>query len=295
VKSEDYYGQATAQKLFTDRYYKCFVYNGYPQFLSWNNYDPILSDVNVRKALGMAFDVDDWIKTKYLGLAVRITGTSHFLGPAYNRDVTPLAYDPEKATQLLEDAGWYDHDGDNIADKDGKPLEIGFLMPAGNKASEAFGQRLQAAYEKIGVRVKMEPLEWATFQDRRKHREFSSASLAWVSSTFEDDPYQIWHGSQSGKDMISSNDSGFHDAACDKLIEAGRRELDPGKRVALFQELQAKIYEQQPYMFMLNAPTKLAINRKIHGVKLYKLFPAVRLRDMYYEEGTPGTRPLNPN
>jgi len=249
----------------------------------------------VRLALAHAFDVNEWIRIKYLGLAVPITGTQHLLGKAYDRSLKPLAYDPEQATQLLEDAGWYDRDGDGVADKDGQPLEFSFLMPAGNKASEALGQRLQESFAKVGVRMRIEPLDWASFMEKRRNREFDSANLAWIQGEFEIDPYQIWHGSQSALHMRSSNDSGFHDAECDKLIEQGRRELDPTKRYAIWKELQDKIYEQQPYLFMLNPPIKIAVNKKIHGVKLYHLFPGVRLRDMYYPEGTPGTRPLSAN
>lgn len=293
LKTEDYYGAATEQPLFRDAFYKCFTYTGYPSFLSWNTLQPELSDPRVRLALAHAFDEDGWIATKYLGLGVRITGTQHFLGPGYDRSIPPVPHDPQRAVELLEEAGWYDRDGDGTVDRDGRPFEISFLMPAGNKASEATGQRLQAAFAEVGVRLAIEPLDWATFMERRRNREFDSANIAWVSGEFEADPFQIWHGSQAAPDLRSSNDSGFSDPQVDRLIEAGRRELDPEKRHALWREMQRLIHDAQPYLFMHNVPTKLAINRKLHGVRLYKLHPGIRLRDLYYEAGTPGTRPLD--
>ena len=75
-------------------------------------------------------------------------------------------------------------------------------------------------------------------------------------------------------------------------IERGRVELDPAKRSKIWKELHARVYELQPYLFGWNVPRKVAFNKNLRGVKLYKFTPGYRLRDMYYEEGTPGTRPL---
>lgn len=295
VKTEDYFGELTSQKLFTDKFYKAYSYVGQYGYTCWNMHRSKFKDVNVRTALAHAFDGAEWVATKYSGLAVQVTGPAFFLSPWYDQSVKPLAYDPELAEELLLDAGWYDRNGNGIVDKDGEEFVIEFLMPSGNKASESFGQKLQESYKKIGVGVTIQPLEWASFLERMLNRDFDACNLAWVLNEPESDPWQIWHSSEAAFAKRSSNHAGYADAATDALIEQGRVELDPDKREAIWHELHRRVYALQPYLFGQTPPTKFAFSRKLRGVKLYNFAPGYLVRDMYFEEGTPGTRPLNRN
>ena len=81
----------------------------------------------------------------------------------------------------------------------------------------------------------------------------------------------------------------------DRIIDTLKQEPDVDKRVPLWHQLHARIYELQPYLFGQTPPTKYAFSRKLHGVRLYTASPGYRVREMYFEEGTPGTRPLNRN
>lgn len=188
VKSEDFLGAATQQEAFTNNFYKAFTYLGNVGFTVWNVYRPQLSDVRVRTALAHAFDVKDWIRTNYQGLALPATFAMFRFGGAYNRDVDVYPYDLEKAQDLLADAGWIDRDGNGIVDKDGKDLTIQLMMPSGNKASETLLQKMQESFEKIGVKCSIQPFEWATFIERIRERDFDSANLAWALSDVEGDP-----------------------------------------------------------------------------------------------------------
>jgi len=295
VKTEDYFGALTAQKAFTDKYYKAYSYVGQYGYTVWNSQRSRFSDARVRTALAHAFDSAGWIATKYSSLAVAVTGPMFFLSPAYNRDVLPLAYDPDKAEELLVEAGWYDRNGDGTIDKDGEEFVIEFLMPAGNKASEAFGTRLQDSFARLGIKVQILPLEWASFIERLRNRDFDAANLSWTIPELESDPRQIWHSDEAPAAKRGSNYAGYADPLSDELIEKGRQELDFGKRQEYWKALHKRIYELQPYLFGQTPPTKYAINKQLRGVKLFNFPIGLRLRDLYYAAGTPGTRPLNGN
>ena len=292
VKSEDFMGAATRSETFTSNFYKAFTYVGNLGYTSWNMYNEKLSDVRVRQALAHAFDVRDWIRTNYQGLALTATGSMFRFGPGYNRDVKVVEYNVETAQELLAEAGWYDRDGNGIIDKDGVDFTLECLMPSGNKASEKFLQKLQESYEKIGVKVEIRQFEWATFLERILERDFESCNLAWVLNDVESDPFALWHSSEAAPDRRTSNHAGYRDEITDDLIERGRREIDPEKRHEIWRELHARVYSLHPYLFGWNVPRKIAFNKDLRGVKLYKFAPGYMLRDMYYEEGTPGTRPL---
>jgi peptide/nickel transport system substrate-binding protein len=230
-----------------------------------------------------------------MGLAVPVTGPAFFLSPYYNQDVQVLAYDPTRAEELLAEADWYDRNGDGNIDKDGQELTIEFLMPSGNKASEAYGQKLQESFGKVGIKVTIQVQEWASFLERILNRDFDCANLAWVMYDPESDPTQLWHGSYGALEKRSSNHAGLMDPEVDKLIDTLKVLPAESARIPLWHQLHARIYELQPYLFGQTPPTKYTFNRKLHGVRLYTTSPGYRVRDMYYEEGTPGTRPLNRN
>jgi peptide/nickel transport system substrate-binding protein len=293
VKTEDYKGENTAQKAFTDTYYKAYVYTGQYNYTTWNMTRSKFSDVRVRTALCYAYDVRGWIKSKYSGLAVPVTGPFFFLSPGYDRSVQPLPYDPDKAEELLTEAGWYDRNGDGTIDKDGEEFVIEFLSMAGNKASESYATKLQESFARVGVKLVLQPLEFASLQDRLKDRQFDAASLAWTIPELESDPRQIWHSAQAVPGLRSSNYSSYADPLTDELIEKGRHELDFEKRQEHWRAMHRRIYELQPYLFGQTPPMKLAINRKLRGVRLYNFPIGFRLREMYYAEGSPGTRPLS--
>lgn len=292
IKTEDFVGEQTRDEDFTSKCYKVLTYVGNLGYTSWNLYRPHLSDVRVRKALAHAFDVADWVRTNYEGLALWSTNSQFFFGPAYNHEVKGLPYDLDEAEDLLADAGWYDRDGNGIIDKDGQDFVLEVLMPSGNKASEKFLQAMQDSYRKVGISVKITPYEWATFLEHILDRDFDACNLAWTLPTPESDPEQIWHSKNAGRDDRTSNHAGLADDEVDRLIELGQRELDDAKRSAIWKQLHARIYELQPYLFGWNVPRKIAINKNLHGLKLYKFEPGFRMQDLYYKEGTPGTRPL---
>jgi len=294
VKTEDYFGELTNSELFKSKFYKAYSYVGQYGYTCWNMYRSKFSDVRVRTALAYAFDNKGWVASKYMGLAVPVTGPAFFLSPAYDHGVQVLPYDPGKAEELLAEAGWYDRDGDGIVDRDGENMVIEFLMPSGNKASEALGQKLQESYAKVGVKVVVQPLEWASFLERMLNRDFDCCNLAWVIPELESDPKQIWHSEEAVFEKRSSNHAGYADPLSDQLIDKLRMELDADKRQDLWHQLHKRIYELQPYLFGQTPPTKFAFSKKLRGVKLYNFAPGYRMRDMYFEEGTPGTRPLTP-
>ncbi len=290
IKSEDYFEGRTLEESFTKSFYKGYFYTGYFGFTGWNLYNPALKDPAVRKAIAHAFDFESYLANQYNGLGYQVTGPIPYISPVYNHDVKPLAYDPDLALEILEDAGWYDRDGNDIADKDGVELEIEFLYPNGNDASKLMGRALQKAVEPLGIKFNLETMEGATFFERVKKREFDSCNMAWVSD-LESDPEQLWHSKWGDQDIMSSNNSGLKDPEVDRLIEAIQAETDRGERAKLYKQFHAKIYELQPYLFMYSVPRKYAANLEVRGIRHTPISPGYVIRDWYYSDAkVPGTR-----
>ena len=275
VPSADYFGGRTADEAFTERFYKGYYFTPYMGYTAWNVKRPQLEDPRVRRALGLCFDWEGFIRGYYHGLAFRVTGDQWYASPTCDRSLEPLSFDLEGARELLTEAGWYDRDGDGRVDRDGVPLEIDLLMPAGNEVSETSGQLYQEQLAEVGVRLNLVPLEFATLSQRVLGRDFDALSLGMVLA-FESDPEQLWHSRWS--EGRSSNRSGIADEEVDRLIEAIQVELDDGRRTELFHRLQARVYELQPFLFGVAAPRRFAMARRVRGFQIFALDPGYSIR-----------------
>ncbi|MFO1011782.1 MAG: ABC transporter substrate-binding protein [Planctomycetota bacterium] len=290
MSADDYFGPATQSDAFTKRNYKGHFYSGNYWFTAWNLRRPQLADVRVREAIARAFDFEGFKNAKYKGLADVVTGPWMLNRPEYDKSVLQYPRDPARARALLEEAGWLDRDGDGVVDKDGVKLEIELLSDAGNAISRAFAAKLQEDLKAVGIALRYTALDSKAVDERKKKRDFDAVALAWALG-FETDPEQVWHSKWAPADAKGSNFGGFADERCDRLIEAGQKELDPEKRAAIWRALHARIYELQPYLFGYSPPRKFGMNKALFGLQLVAQDPNYVLRRWYYPAGTPGTRP----
>ncbi|MEZ5974904.1 MAG: ABC transporter substrate-binding protein [Planctomycetota bacterium] len=290
VKTTDYFGTRTEKKEFTENFYKGYIYLGQYGYTGWNLYKPQLAELPVRLAIAHAFDSNEYLETVYRGLARQVTGPFPFESAAYDHSVTPLEYSIDKAMDLLDEAGWYDRNGDGTRDKNGVELKIEFMYPSGNDASKTLGLKIQESLRELEIDVSLASVEWATFLDKIKRREFDACNLAWVPD-LESDPEQVWHSKWGAPDIEGSNNSGVRDAQIDAWIEAGQKELDFEKRQAIWHNIHRRLYyDIQPYLFGFNVPRKFAMSKRIRGLQSFAIDPGYSIRRWYFadpnEKGT---------
>ncbi len=289
ISSEQYFGAATAQEAFERRFCKGYYYLGAFNYIPWNLRRPKLADLRVRQALAHAIDLEAFVQTVAHGLAKLPTGPQCYFGPSYEHGVVRLGFDLARSEELLAAAGWYDRDGDGVADKDGQALEIEMLTLSGNTSAETFARMYQESLARVGVRLKVTPVDSATYFQRINERDFDAGMAGWSVDVTENDPMQLWHSRSAVAG--GSNHAGVIDPKVDALIERGQRELDDDTRHGLWRELHRYLYEEvQPYLYREAPPRKFALNKALRGVQFFKITPGYSLRRWYYPAGTPGTR-----
>jgi len=111
---------------------------------------PVLGDVQVRKAIRSAVDVDTIIESVFLGYPKPVW--TEFFRPPYNVcDVPRPAFDPDAARTMLEDAGWTDTDDDGTRECSGcATAEDGTLMEIELMTYGEYGEELELAHQLIG-------------------------------------------------------------------------------------------------------------------------------------------------
>ncbi len=257
----------TRSKRFKKRFKKLKYFLPSYNYIGWNMRRVYFKDRRVRKALTMLVDRRGILKDILYNLGVIVTGPFYINSPAYDKSIKPYPYDPARAEKLLAEAGWIDHDGDGIRDKDGTKFSFEFLISAGSKFAEQLSTILKESLKKHGIAMTIRRLEWAVFIQQIDDRQFDACTLGW-SMGWESDPYQIWHSSQSKK---GSNFVGFVNKEADEIIEKARREFDPRKRNEMYHRFHRIIHEEQPYTFLFTMNALVAVDRRFQNVKVYPM------------------------
>ncbi|UCF90199.1 MAG: hypothetical protein JSW39_18115 [Desulfobacterales bacterium] len=229
-------------------------------YIGYNMRREPFDDPRVRRALGMAIDVDKIIKYVLYGQGKRISGPFPLQTDYYDRRIAPLPCDPEGALRLLAEAGWK-RDAQGWLTKDGRRLQFTLITNSGNDIRKAILAVAQDAWKQIGIDVRTDLLEWSVFiQERVDKHDFDAVILGW-SMGIDPDLYQIWHSSQTGPNQL--NFVAFQDQEADRLIVAIRQEYNHQRQVDLCHELQKIIAAAQPYTFLFVREWTAVLDRRI--------------------------------
>ena len=285
--NHEQFQQETNTSDFLQRSVKAEFYTPMFRYTGWNMRRPPFDDPKVRLAMAYgALDRQEFVDKVFYGRAIIVSGSQFFFGPAYDHNIKAYPFDPDKAKELLLEAGWYDRDADGLRDKDGKPFQFELLMPTGIATYRQRAALMQENLRTLGIEMSVRELEWATFVENLNDRKYDAISLAWASN-LESDPYQIWHTSQT--ENRGSNHVGFGNEESDRIIEQSRVTLDDEARRKLFFELHRIQHEQQPYLFLYMVPNLGVYDKRFRGVKLYKVRPGYDLTEWYLPEDGPAS------
>lgn len=236
-------------------------------YIGWNEKKPLFADVKTRTALTMLIDRDTMIETLLYGLAHPITGPFSYMTPQNDASIKPLPFDPRAARTLLADAGWKLND-QNVLVRDGVEFRFDLMIPAEVPLYQKVCEVIKNQFAKAGIIVTIAPYEFSVLVDRLDKRNFDAAMLGWTGGV-EEDPYQIWDS-----DSIKGTGSNFiswSKPQADKLIEAGRKELDDAKRMEIWHQLHRIIAAEQPYTFLWISSARDFIQPRIKNTQPYKL------------------------
>lgn len=220
------------------------------EHLDFNTEDPILADARVRRAIALAVDREQISKEVYEGLWPVALGDINPRLHWYNPETEKLIrFDPIEAARLLDEAGWAPA-ADGVRAKDGQRLSLTISTTSGRRQRELVEQVLQQQLRKIGVELKVENHNATTFFAPHesggilKRAKFQIALYAWISSP-DPERFTQYHSSQVPP-PVGQNHTRYRNPRMDELQEQGRREVDPVKRKALYDEIQMILARDVP-------------------------------------------------
>ncbi len=240
------------------------------EHLDFNLDNPLLKDKAVRKAIAAAINREEISQKIYKGLYTPAYSDQAKSNAAYyNPKVEELnKFDPEKAKQILEDAG-YKAGSDGIrVSQDGKRLSFEITTTTGRKPRELTEQVLVSYLKAIGVELKINNVPGPKLfgkPDGLLHEgKFDIAMYAWVANPDPNNKF-LWHSTQMPPN--GQNYPRYKNPAVDKLTEAGTLTVDIGKRGEIYKQIQEILAEDLPMVPLLYWTTLDAVSTRLDGFK----------------------------
>ena len=209
---------------------------------------PPFNDVRVRRAVQYAIDMEALVEAVWRGSRLPLDGP---INPSVWGSIAQLRpqfpYDPDRARQLLAEAGF--PNGFNTT----------FFTNEGNQARADHAEIIANMLRQVGINMEIRIVEWTAYLDLTARQEAPFFMLGWVSVTGDPDYglFPLFHSSAIGE---AGNRTGFSHPRVDALLDEGRRETDPDRRLAIYREVQELIQQEAPWIFA-NSGTNLVATR----------------------------------
>lgn len=224
--------------------------------LSFNLDNPILADVEVRRAIAYGLDRQAFLDRVAFGQGnVATAPISSGIPSGYADGLDLPDFDPAEAERLLDEAGWV-RDGDGIRTAsgvdgvdDGTPLAIGVhLFPT----FAQYGELMKSLLLEIGVDVQVNALERATMVDEVfTQRAFDTNVISYCNGTDPEVGVRRMYLSSNIAPIPFSNSSAYRNETVDALFDEARNTVDPDARAEVYRELQEILVEELPYYWLV--------------------------------------------
>jgi peptide/nickel transport system substrate-binding protein len=218
--------------------------------ITMNLAHPALSDHAVREALYYAMDKKSIIDAIYYGLP---KPTETFLPSqswAFNPDLPKQVYEPAKAKQILDAAGWKPGAG-GIREKNGVRLSFINSTTAGNHVREQAQELLQQTWKEIGADMQIKNMPAAViWGDYYNLSKYDSVMVGQNEMTGPDPDVTTYYSSKAtmAKGGAGQNTMQYVNPKVDELLAEGATTLEQSKRVPIYHELQSIIRNDLPML-----------------------------------------------
>jgi peptide/nickel transport system substrate-binding protein len=227
-------------------------------YLAFNLRDPILRDVRVRQAIAFAIDRRPMIEYLWRGFAQPAASILPPQSWAYNADVPKYEFAPDKATKILDDAGY--------------PAINGVRFHLTMKTSTEETTRLMVAVlqqqlHAVGIVLDIRTFEFATFFADVTTGAYQIYSLRWIGGNEDPDIFEYAFHSDKFPPH-GANRSYYVNPKIDQLINRGRAETDPARRKPIYAEIQSILAADLPYINLWFLDNVLVHSRRVRNLPL---------------------------
>ena len=233
------------------------AYNVMDKIKGSNEPNP-MAQLKVRQALDMSVNKQQIIDSVYQGAGQLAVGSMPPTQWSYDTTIKDAPYDPEKAKELLKEAGI----------KPGTEITL-WAMPVQrpyNPNAKLMAEMLQSDWTKIGINAKIMTYEWGEYIKRSKGGENGAMLIGWSGDNGDPDN---WLGTLFGCDSLEGNNfSKWCDPEFDKLVKAAKATTDIAERTKLYQQAQQRLKSQIPMTPIAHSTVYQPMRKNVEDFKI---------------------------
>jgi peptide/nickel transport system substrate-binding protein len=216
---------------------------------------PALLDLEVRRAINFAIDKEAVIEDLWFDLASPVETMSPSADPKWLPEIpeeNQFSYDPDRANQILDDAGYLDSDGDGVREMpDGtNPIILRHAVNTDGDNAASIGDLFKGWMEDIGIGV-----ELASYDQDALFGviiEGTYDTFFWGWTPFVDPDPMLSYFTEA--ELYNYNDANWTDPEYEELYLEQKEELDPERRVEIVQEMLTILHDAGVYISLYISP-----------------------------------------
>jgi peptide/nickel transport system substrate-binding protein len=235
------------------------------QIMSLNTKNQYLSNEKVRQAMAMAINKEEVIEASMFGYGAKIGSHLPPTSPDYFDTNNIIEYNPEKAKDLLKEAGY------------GDGFEIDMALPKNYQLHVDAGQVIADQLGKIGIDVNIQLIEWGTWLSEVYGEKNFETTV--VGHTGRLDSYAFLSRYKSNSNDYISLTTG----EVDELLDRALNELDEGKRKEIYKEIQIILANKIPAIYLQTPHTMFALQKNVEGMEIFPI-DIYDFKEVYFTE-----------
>lgn len=234
--------------------------------------NPKFGNKELRQAMLYAINREEWISAFFGGLGKPLDSvipSAHWIAATADELPNNYTYDPEKAKELLDKAGYIDKDGDGFReDPNGEKFVINFAHYAtGNQTFETRAQQIGQYWEEVGLDTQVNMVDSGLYYDKIQKDENDPAIEAFYGGWgvgSDPDPWGLW-----GDDTLFNYPRWTNAEALQIMKDAVDVEIvgqDTDKRKDLYVQFQSIFNEELPVLPIMELEDAYAVSDRLEGV-----------------------------
>ena len=226
-------------------------------FMTFNLKRPLFASRELRRALAMAVDRDAMVSNVFDSLAFSGVGPTVRYFPTTSSSLRQIPYDPTRAARILDSLGWRINSKTQVRTRNNQELRFKVILPSSSSNRIRMGTLLQEQFRKIGVAIKLDQMEFTTFNSRLYEHDFDAALASWHLGTSPASIRMLWTSNASKNLGFYSNRT--FDAQIDSAIST----FAPAASQQSYQSAYQTAIDDAPAIWLYEPKLVIGIHKRI--------------------------------
>ncbi|MFZ3101192.1 MAG: ABC transporter substrate-binding protein [Desulfitobacteriaceae bacterium] len=217
------------------------------------------NDLKIREAVTRAIDREKLVKRLYKGQAIVAQGPLPSIVLGYKEDLKAYSYDPERAKQLLREAGYVDNLSFEL-------LSYSEQRPYNEVGGDCLAEAIKDYLSKVGIKVKITSETWQEHKENLRLRKGDAFLYGWLGDNGDPDNflYPLLHGSQIS--VSSLNYSNYNNPTYNALIVKAQAATESSERIRKYALAQKILVADAPWIFISHALNVVVTHQNVEGL-----------------------------